>query len=93
MSIEWVLAILISAQAGLLIFHVQHILACNKRDRDRATENQQINTTLATITATLHRVEQDIGTHETGIRGALHKLRSEISPYIIMAQQRLERDR
>ena len=87
MSIEWILGILIASQAGLLAFHVQHILACNKRDRDRAIENQEINTTLATITESLRRVEVDIGTHETGLRGQVHKLASDISPYVIRSQK------
>lgn len=91
MSIEWILGILIAAQAGLLSFYIHHIIACNKRDRDRAAENLQINTTLATITASLRRVEQDIGTHETGLRGQVHKLASAISPFIIMEQMRHEK--
>lgn len=88
MSIEWTLGILIAAQAGLLSFYIHHIIACNKRDRDRAAENLQINTTLAKITESLRRVEMDIGTHETGLRGQVHKLASDISPYVIREQKR-----
>lgn len=91
MSIEWILGILIAAQAGLLSFYIHHIIACNKRDRDRATENLQINTTLAKITESLRRVEVDIGTHETGLRGQVHKLASAISPYIIYEQTRRDK--
>lgn len=88
MSIEWTLGVLIAAQAGLLSFYIHHIVACNKRDRDRAAENLQINTTLAKITESLRRVEVDIGTHETGLRGQVHKLAGAISPYIIEQQRR-----
>lgn len=88
MSIEWVLGLIVAAQAGLLSFYIHHIIACNKRDRDRAAENLQINTKLATITEALRRVELDIGTHETGIRGEIHKLIKDISPYIVREQKR-----
>lgn len=87
MGIEWVLGILIAAQAGLLSFYIHHIVACNTRDRIRAKENEQINTSLAGITETLKRVQTDIGTHETGLRGQVHKLASDIAPYVIRAQR------
>jgi hypothetical protein len=88
MSIEWILGVLIAAQAGLLSFYIHHIIACNKRDRDRAAENLQINTTLATIVESQRRMARDIGDHETGLRGQVHKLASDISPYVIREQQR-----
>lgn len=88
MSIEWILGMLLAAQAGLLSFYIHHIIACNRRDQTRADENLLINTKLATITETLRRVEVDIGTHETGIRGELHQLIKDVSPYIVREQKR-----
>ena len=90
MSIELIFGLLIAAQGGLLSFYIHHIIACNKRDRERAAENLQINMKLATITEALRRVEVDIGTHETGIRGEIHKLIKDISPYIVREQRRGE---
>ena len=91
MSIDWVLGILIAAQAGLLTFYIHHIIACNRRDNIRAQENLHINTQLASINESLRRVQVDIGNHETGLRGQVHKLASDISPYIINEQKRRER--
>lgn len=89
MSVEWVLGILLAAQAGLLSFYIHHIVACNKRDRDRAAENLQITRELAAITEALKRMQTDIGTHETGLRGQLHRLSNDIGPMIVM--ERLKR--
>lgn len=88
MSLEWVLGILLAAQAGLLSFYIHHIIACNKRDRDRAAENLQITKELAAITESLRRVQTDIGTHETGLRGQLHRLSNDIGPIIVMERLR-----
>jgi hypothetical protein len=88
MPIEWILGVLIAAQAGLLSFYIHHIIACNKRDRDRAAENLQINTTLATIVESQRRMALDIGDHEKGLRGQVHRLSNDISPYVIREQQR-----
>lgn len=93
MSVEWVLGILVAAQAGLLSFYIHHIIACNKRDRDRAAENLQINTQLAAITEALKRLQTDVGTHETGLRGQVHALRNEVSPFIIRMRLQQIKDR
>jgi hypothetical protein len=85
-SIQWVLGILIAAQAGLLSFYIHHIIACNTRDNIRAKENEQIKTSLAGITEVLRRVQTDIGTHETGLRGQVHQLASDIAPYVVRSQ-------
>jgi len=79
MSIELIFGLLIAAQGGLLSFYIHHIIACNKRDRERAAENLQINMKLATITEALRRVEVEI-----------HKLIKDISPYIVREQKRRE---
>lgn len=41
---------------------------------------------IAVIKGMLGRIERDIGTHETGLRGQVHKLASDISPYIVRSQ-------
>lgn len=43
---------------------------------------------LAAIVVKLDRVIDDIGDHESGLRGSVHKLRNDISPYMIRAQGR-----
>jgi len=88
MSIEWVLAVVVAAQAGLLGFYIKHIIDCNRRDLTRAIENLHISTTLATITESLRRVQLDIGDHGSGLRGQVHKLASDITPYVIREQMK-----
>jgi hypothetical protein len=88
MSIELVFGLLIAAQAGLLSFYIHHILSCNRRDRVRAAENQAINVQLATIAGALERVQTDIGDHNSGLRGQVHRLASDISPYVVREQGR-----
>lgn len=43
---------------------------------------------LGRISATLDRVKEDIGDHGSGLRGQVHKLSSDISPYVIREQAR-----
>lgn len=43
---------------------------------------------IAVIKASLIRIERDIGTHETGLRGQVHQLASDIAPYVIRSQER-----
>lgn len=46
---------------------------------------------VADIRAKLDRLERDVGTHETGLRGQIHKLSSDITPFIIWAQVEQQR--
>lgn len=78
MSIDWVLGILITAQAGLLGLYIKHILDCNARDRLRNEQNAEINQKLAVIISTLSNVTMEIGSHDTGIIGQLHRYSKSI---------------
>jgi hypothetical protein len=53
-----------------------HAVTCRKTGED-----------IAVIKAILVRIETDIGTHETGLRGQVHKLACDIAPYVIRSQQ------
>jgi len=44
--------------------------------------------TMADYGARLTRVEEDIGTHDSGMRGDIHKLRNETTPVVIWFQHR-----
>ena len=43
---------------------------------------------LGEISADLKRVKEDIGDHDSGLRGQVHQLASDISPYIVRSQHR-----
>jgi hypothetical protein len=53
-------------------------------------ECRDVRAAIATLTTNVKHISSEIGTHETGIRGSLHKLRSEISPFVLWAQRELE---
>ena len=46
-----------------------------------------VSASQATMSAKMDRVIQDIGDHETGLRGQVHKLASDITPYVIRSQK------
>lgn len=68
-----VAAFLVSAGAigWLASLFVGHLRECRQVQKDNATS-------IATIIATLQRIENEIGDHETGLRGRLHDHQTEI---------------
>lgn len=60
----------------LFIMQWQHSIKCKGVGED-----------IAVIKSLLLRIQQDIGTHETGLRGQVHRLASDITPYILSQQQ------
>jgi hypothetical protein len=71
-----VLTAIISGMAGWIFVH------------SRDCRDFRVNTaaSLASILTKLDRVQNDIGDHNSGLRGQVHKLSSDITPYIVMAQ-------
>jgi hypothetical protein len=67
-SVEAILKILILCNSGLLCMFVWHLFKC----RDTRVE-------LASMKALMERMVQDIGTHETGMRGTIHKTANEVT--------------
>jgi hypothetical protein len=70
MSEADVLKILIASQAGLLGMFIWHLFKC----RDTRID-------LAMIKGTIDRIASDIGTHESGIRGTVHKTANRVSEH------------
>lgn len=56
-----------------------HLRDCNGFRVDQARM-------LGQIAADLKRVQLDIGDHESGLRGQVHRLASDITPYIVRRQ-------
>jgi hypothetical protein len=52
---------------------------------------REVRAMLAELNTNMTTVLREIGTHETGLRGSLHKLRSEISPFVLWVQGEKER--
>lgn len=59
----------------LFVLWWHHAVMCGRTGED-----------IAVIKAMLTRIERDIGTHETGLRGQVHKLASDIAPYVVRSQ-------
>lgn len=83
-SLQWLIGILIivllaviGAMFGLFLKHMG--------------ECRDFREKVAGMSAKIDSVKAELGDHETGVRGALHQLRDDISPWIIRAQ--MERDR
>jgi hypothetical protein len=81
--ILWLFGILITLQTTVLGAVIAAIWRHGDDCRDFRTG---LATAVADIKAKLERVERDIGTHETGLRGQVHKLASEITPLAVWAQ-------
>jgi hypothetical protein len=43
---------------------------------------------VAVLKEQMRSAKDEIGDHETGLRGSLHKLRGEVTPYILKEQMR-----
>jgi polysaccharide deacetylase 2 family uncharacterized protein YibQ len=63
----------------------QAMLAHIRDDRDFRIEVTANNASMSTK---LDRVIEDIGDHQNGLRGQVHKLSQDISPYVISQHTR-----
>jgi hypothetical protein len=62
-----------------------HIGSCRKTSAEQAAM-------WATIDERTKHMQLEIGTHETGLRGSVHKLRNDISPFVVWAARKMERE-
>lgn len=84
-TILWLFGTVIGVQT-LVLAAIGSMFWTHNRDCGHVRVQQA--TLLGQILADLRRVQQDIGDHNTGLRGQVHKLASDISPYVIREQQR-----
>lgn len=82
-TILWLFGTVIGLQTSVI---GALVLAAIQHSRDCRDFRAQIAGFIADIKAKLDRVERDIGTHETGLRGQLHRLSSEMTPIAVWAQ-------
>lgn len=89
MDNEAIFGVLISVLIGLCVGFFFHV----KEDRDQriqqAKENGELRALIGVIQKEVSHVSQEVGGHETGLRGALHRLRNEINARLI----RIDNDR
>lgn len=75
----WVVMLLLGALGTLLSIGIYMIVGHFRDDQSRAER-------LAVVESDVKHIKEEIGDHNTGIRGWLHKLTNDISPYIIRSQ-------
>lgn len=68
--------------AGLFKLWWDHIKDCRARAAKDAVMRSDIDQLL-----------REVGDHEHGIRGALHKLRSDLSPFAVWCQMQMDKDK
>ena len=57
-------------------------------------ECRDFRSSVATMKTDLEHVVKELGSHDSGVRGSLHKLRGDITPLVLWAQMEMEkRDR
>lgn len=86
----WVLAIVSPAILAL----VAAVWAMNRKDVDRIeqrlerhiSEDNKVHEQIAVNSAEIKRLTNEIGDRTSGIRGWLHNLANDVSPYIIRKQ-------
>lgn len=89
MSNEAIFGVLITALIGLSVAFFFHV----KEDRDQrvkqAEENGQLRALINVVQAQLSHLSTEVGGHDTGLRGSLHRLRNEINQRLL----RIDNDR
>ena len=78
--ILWVLGVMITLLTVVIGALAQAMLTHTKDCRDFRITLAASN---ASVSTKLDRVIEDIGDHQTGLRGQMHKMAQDISPYII----------
>ena len=84
----WVLGILIGINSSvigvLFVMLWSHIQQCRKSGEDRAAS-------LARLETQQERIMADIGTHDSGLRGDVHSLRTLVTPMVLWVEGEKER--
>lgn len=84
----WIAGILVTINSGivgvLFLMLWSHIRECKKSGEERSAA-------LAVLKMQQERLLIEVGSHETGLRGSLHKLRDELSPFAVYVQMEMEK--
>lgn len=73
LSNEAIFGVLIACITAIAGLWLRHILDCRDRDRQRAAEHSAVLETLATIKSEVLEMRGELGTHETGMIGQMHR--------------------
>lgn len=73
-ALQWAIGILVTIQVPVMTWIISQLWA-------HVLECRQVNARLAALENDMERAKEDIGTHDTGIRGAIHKLNTVTSAH------------
>jgi hypothetical protein len=86
--ILWIFGILVTINSGivgvLFLMLWGHIRDCRLAGEARAGA-------LAALKSQQERLIHEVGDHETGLRGAMHKLREDLSPFAVWVQLEMQK--
>lgn len=75
---------------GLLVVILTAVLGfLAKAQWAHITECRVFRAEFATVKEKVAAIEREIGDHESGIRGSIHDLRNQVSPFAIWAQMQM----
>lgn len=86
----WLFGIVIGLQTTVLGAVVWAIWSHSHDCRDFRVK---LAAMIADIGTRLTRIESDIGTHDSGMRGDIHRLRDQVTPFMVRAQMELDREK
>jgi hypothetical protein len=72
----WALGLLIVIQTTVMGFIAKAMF-------DHIKECREFRAEVSGIATDMKRVKEDIGTHETGMRGSIHDLRNRVTPVVL----------
>ena len=76
----WVLGGQLAMIVGLFKLWWDHVKECRARVANDAVMRADIN-----------RLLTEVGDHETGLRGSMHKLRQDMSPFALWVQMEMQK--
>ena len=72
----WALGILVAIQTAIVGFLAKAMWS-------HVTECREFRAEVAAMGADVKRVKEDIGSHETGLRGSVHELKNRVTPVVL----------
>jgi hypothetical protein len=82
LTLRWIIGGQVAVNIAFAKLWWDHAKDC----RERRAEQSSLKTMVEDM-------RREIGTHDTGLRGSVHALRGEISPFVIWAQHKMEREK
>lgn len=87
-AILWIFGILVTINSGIvgILFMMlwSHIRDCRRSGDERSAM-------LATLQTQQNTILREIGDHDTGLRGSIHRLRNDVAPFMMRDQMERER--